>query len=88
MNDDRDSARRLFYVNKWPQIILSAVFIVGYFFILGLLVSGTLMISSEVKETVILLIGLLTREVPTIMQFWFGSSSGSKDKTGKLGLTL
>jgi len=40
--------------------------------------------SSDIKDTVILLIGLLTREVPTIMQFWFGSSSGSKDKTGKI----
>lgn len=88
INDDRNSARQLFRVNKWPQIILSAIFIVGYFLILSLLVSGTLTISSEVKDTVILLIGLLTREVPTIMQFWFGSSSGSKDKIGELVSTL
>jgi len=86
INQDRDSARQLFRVNKWPQIILSAIFIVGYFIILGLLVSGKLTISSEVKDTIILLIGLLTREVPTIMQFWFGSSSGSKGKTNKLML--
>ena len=79
-NEDRQGARQLFKVNKWPQIILSTIFIVGYFIILGLLLSGNLSIPQGLGEVVMLLLGLLTREVPTIMQFWFGSSSGSKDK--------
>jgi len=85
-NEDRQSARELFKVNKWPQIVLSALFITGYFIILGLLMSGTITINDAVKDIVLLLIGMLTREVPTIMQFWFGSSSGSKDKTAKLSI--
>jgi hypothetical protein len=80
---DRDSARQLFKVDKWPQITLSGLFIVGYFVILGLLLSNTITITEDLKAPVMLLIGLITREVPTIMQFWFGSSSGSKDKTAQ-----
>ena len=81
---DRDSARQMFKTNIWPQIILSAVFIGGYFFVLYGLLNGTITIQEAIKDTALLLIGLLTREVPTIMQFWFGSSMGSKDKTSAL----
>ena len=31
---DRDSARKLFAVNIWPQITLSTVFVLGYFGVL------------------------------------------------------
>lgn len=79
--DDRSNARGLFKVDKRPQIILSAVFIIGYFAILISLMSGAVEIPDNFKDSIILLLGILTREVPTIMQFWFGSSSGSKDKT-------
>lgn len=81
---DRDSARQLFKTNIWPQVILSAVFIIGYFFVLYGLLSGVITIQEAIRDTAILLIGLLTREVPTIMQFWFGSSMGSKDKAKEL----
>lgn len=80
---DRQGARALLSVNKWPQILLSALFVIGYFIILGLLLSGAVQIPDGLKEVVILLLGIITREVPTIMQFWFGSSSGSKDKSVK-----
>lgn len=80
---DRDSARQLFKINIWPQIILSAMFIGGYFFVLYGLLDGEITIKDAIKDTALLLIGLLTREVPTIMQFWFGSSMGSKEKTLK-----
>ena len=80
-NEDRQGARELFKVDKRPQMALSALFIIGYFVILGLLMGGTITIADAMRDTVILLLGILTREVPTIMQFWFGSSSGSKDKS-------
>ena len=83
-NQDRDSARGLFKVNMWPQISLSAMFILGYFIILYSLISGAIVIAPLIKDTIILLLGILTREVPTIMQFWFGSSNGSKTKSYKL----
>lgn len=78
---DKASARDMAKENMWPQIILSAVFILGYFVILASLMYLEVSIQADIKEVVILLIGLITREVPTIMQFWFGSSHGSKNKT-------
>lgn len=83
---DRDSARNLFRVDKRPQIALSALFIVGYFVILSLMLAGVFTIPEGLMEPVLLLLGMLSREVPTIMQFWFGSSTGSKDKTKVMGL--
>jgi len=82
--EDRKSARSLFSIDKRPQIILSGLFIVGYFIVLGVLLTGSIAIPDGMKEVIILLLGILTREVPTIMQFWFGSSSGSKDKAKEL----
>lgn len=77
---DRASARGLFSVNQRPQIWLSVLFVGGYFLFLALLVSGDVHIPESIKDTVLLLLGVITREVPTIMQFWFGSSIGSKTK--------
>lgn len=67
-----------------PQMVLSVLFVGGYFVILFLLMSGHITIETAIKDTVLLLLGLLTREVPTIMQFWFGSSFGSKKKADKI----
>lgn len=91
---DRDSARKLFAVNIWPQIILSAIFVVGYFGVLYFLLNvdinatndtdatGTkqikLMIDNPVFTTIL---GVLTAAIPQILSFWFGSSLGSKEKT-------
>lgn len=82
---DRHSARGLFKVNIWPQIILSVLFVSGYFVVLYFIGNGFIVPSVDMKEAFILLLGLLTREIPTIMQFWFGTSSGSKDKTSIIG---
>lgn len=73
---------------KLPQIGLSVLFIAGYFLILYTLLTGGILIPESMKDTSILLLGILTREVPTIMQFWFGSSSGSKDKSEQMRNTL
>lgn len=82
--DNTKSARSLFSVNKWPQITLSAIFIVGYFAVLIYLFSGSVKMNDDTKGILTLLLGLITREVPTIMQFWFGSSVGSKEKSEEL----
>ena len=82
---DRDSARKMAHVNMWPQIILSVVFIVGYFAVLttvhGLIKTPDEEINSQLIAFASGLLGLLTGEIPRIMAFWFGSSSGSKEKT-------
>lgn len=79
--DDRKNARAMAKVNMIPQIVLSTIFVLGYFAILVLLMSGVVVIADEIKDALLLLLGLITREIPTIMQFWFGSSHGSKNKS-------
>ncbi len=83
---DRANARELFKHNIWPQIMLSALFVIGYFTITGTLAYYALQFT-EGKEINPLLfgmlstvIGVLTAAIPQILNFWFGSSKGSQDK--------
>lgn len=78
--EDRKDARQLFKVDKRPQIILSGVFIGGYFVLVYSLITGGFKVDPSQTALVATLIGVLTAGVSNIMQFWFGSSSGSKDK--------
>jgi hypothetical protein len=84
---DRVSARDLAKANMLPQILLSIVFIGGYFAAMFAL-HGVLFEANEINPQVTTLfgalIGVFTREMSGIMQFWFGSSSGSKDKTKQM----
>lgn len=80
---DRSSARNLAQVTSIkPQVILSALYVSGYFVVLGLILTGSLLIPDQMMTIVNVLIGVLTASVTQIMNFWFGSSSGSKEKTG------
>lgn len=78
---DRADARSLAKVDMAPQIGLSVVFIAGYFASLYSL-KTLLFADSDINPAILnlasLLIGVFTRELSGIMQFWFGSSSGSK----------
>lgn len=78
------SAREMAKVNMWPQILLSVLFVVGYFAILIMMFVDFISPSEAMKDPLLILLGVMTREMPTIMQFWFGSSFGSKRKTEKL----
>lgn len=82
---DRDSARKLFEVNIWPQITLSTVFVLGYFGVLYFLMSGTdpqsLVQNPTMTGVFTTVLGVLTAAIPQILNFWFGSSLGSKEKT-------
>lgn len=84
---DRASARELAKTDMKPQIILSVIFIGGYF---GAMVAlhGVLFDANDINPQIIALfsalIGVFTREMSGIMQFWFGSSSGSKTKSDQM----
>lgn len=82
--EDRQNARELAKVNMWPQIVLSALFILGYFGILGILVY---FYDADINDRIFgilnTVIGVLTAAIPMILQFWFGSSLGSKQKDKK-----
>lgn len=84
---DRVSARDMAKTNMVPQITLSVIFIGGYFITLfslhGLLFNGEPM-NKEIMVLAGSLVGVFTRELSGIMQFWFGSSVGSKEKTAAL----
>lgn len=84
---DRDSARNLYKVNIWPQIVLSAIFVAGYFGVLYFLLSSgssNIMVTDEfMKGVFTTVIGVMTAAMPQILNFWFGSSLGSKEKTAK-----
>lgn len=81
---DTAGARKLFEINIWPQIVLSAFYTVGYFTVLILLMTKTIDLSADMQPTFNIILGVLTAAIPMILQFWFGSSNGSKDKTAKL----
>ena len=84
--DDRKSARKLAVdTSIAPQVSLSVIYTVGYFALLYLLISGEVTIPAGIQPMVTILLGVMTAAQAQIMNFWFGSSSGSKEKTGKLG---
>lgn len=63
-----------------PQIIIGTVFICGFIYVLVLVFRGDVTIPEEQREMVIYLLGILSGGMGQVMNFFFGSSSGSKDK--------
>jgi hypothetical protein len=83
---DRDSARKLAIdTGILPQITLSSIYTVGYFWLMFMLMSGDVKIPVDIQGLVTTLIGIMTAAQAQIMNFWFGSSSGSKEKTKRMG---
>ena len=56
------------------QVGLSALFLLGYFVILILFVTGHIKTPAEWKEALIALLGVITGGVGTILGFWFARS--------------
>jgi hypothetical protein len=67
-----------------PQVILSSIYTGGYFWLMGSLIGGEVVIAQDIQSLVFPLIGVMSAAQIQIMNFWFGSSSGSKEKTKKL----
>lgn len=62
------------------RALLSCLFIAGYgWIVVAALKAGDF--SPAVKEVLIFLFGALTTSVVTVVNFWFGSTQGSADKT-------
>lgn len=79
---DRNSARDLAKARGMvPQMVLSGLYTVGYFFVFWLCLTGRADIIVGQETLVAGLIGVLTAAQIQIMNFWFGSSSGSSRKT-------
>ncbi|WP_160153332.1 hypothetical protein [Microbulbifer sp. ALW1] len=83
--DDRKDARGMAAkTSLTPQIILSSLFIAGYFGLIWALFSGQVVMTPDIEKTSTLMLGVITGAIPMILQFWFGSSQGSKDKTAQM----
>lgn len=83
--EDRKSAREMFRVTIWPQLVLSVVYHLVYAVVLFYLFTSPMTDVSEFqKGALTMLLGGLTTGVATIMAFWFGSTMGSKEKTAAL----
>ena len=83
---DRASARDLAKsTTLLPQAIIATVFIVGFISILYTVFTETMEFSTDQAMLANVLLGILSAGVMQIMNFFFGSSSGSKEKTNLLG---
>ena len=68
------------------QKLLSGIFLAGYFGLMYLFFTSEFVttLGEWSKGQLGILIGVLTAAVTQIIVYWFGSSSGSKDKTAAL----
>jgi len=82
---DRGSARTMAKTNGiWPQVVLSTIYTIAYGVVLYCFMTGKLNVPEDQKILFGSLIGILTGAQVQILNFWFGSSSGSKQKTAAL----
>ena len=81
---DRKSARKLAEkLGHLPQVIISAIFIAVFGFVVHNVFNGE-QVPENMQNIVVFLLGILSAGITQIMNFWFGSSSGSKEKTRAL----
>ncbi len=64
------------------QVVLSVVFIGGYFIVLYALLKGELNPPAEYKDTINTLMGVLTAGVGTIIGYWFMRQREQTPPTG------
>lgn len=60
------------------QIGLSALFLFGYFLMVGLFITGNVKTPPEWKDTLAALLSVLTAGVITILHFWFNRQRQSE----------
>lgn len=67
-------------VTSYAQIVLSVVFIVGYFLVLKDFIHGNIKVSPEWKETLQVLLGVLTANIGVIISYWFSRQRASEPR--------
>ena len=83
--DDRAGARTMaINTSLLPQFVIGAIFISGFVVVLYSIFSGAVGLTPEQKDLAMYLLGILSAGIVQIMNFFFGSSAGSKAKTDKL----
>ena len=78
---DRGNARDLAKIKGMaPQIVLSSLYTIGYFWMFDAVIFSAGAIDTEAMKLGGPLIGVMTAAQIQIMNFWFGSSAGSRLK--------
>ena len=78
---DRASARELaIKTSLFPQVIISGIFITCFGAVLYQVFTGETVANAMNKDIIIYLLGILSAGITQIMNFFFGSSAGSKNK--------
>ncbi len=84
--DDRANARgRQIAMNDWTPSALGALVILGFFVVLGVMVTKKLPVGAETEFSIML--GALATMTAAVVNYFFGSSAGSKEKTRLMSLT-
>ena len=77
---DRDSARRRQQLmDDWTPSILGALIIAGFFCVLGAMLARAIPAGAETEFSIML--GALATMTAAVVNYFFGSSAGSKEKT-------
>ena len=63
-----------------PQIVLSALFTLGYFGTLGVMLTGYMAVPEAHEALVTSVVGSLTVGQALILGYWFGSGPKEQDK--------
>lgn len=80
---DRDSARKMQIQNRsWIPAVLTVLTVGGFFWLLIGSAMGDFTLQGS--DIMMLLLGVLARETAGVYAYWFGSSSGSAQKTEML----
>ena len=67
-----------------PQVILATIYVGGFVAILFVLFSGEIEIPQSMRDPAMLVLGALIAGNEQIRNFFFGSSSGSKEKNASI----
>ncbi len=83
---DRASARDLAKSQgQVPQIVLAVIYTGGFLWLLWALFTGEVALGPDQRPIANILLGILSAGQAQVMNFFFGSSSGSKAKTAQMG---
>jgi len=77
---DRANARdRQIKMNDWTPSVLGALVIVGFFAVMGVMIAKKLPAGAETEFSIML--GALATMTAAVVNYFFGSSAGSREKT-------
>ena len=83
---DRAGARKMATdTTLLPQMVLATIYVISFAAILIAVLTGEVKLEGAQLTMANMLIGILSYGLAQIMNFFFGSSAGSKQKTAQLG---